>query len=150
MISPNGDIGAEGSTYSFGNWVSYWAYATAGDALATFEDYESLPLAADLAFTSEDAISGENINTHRDSQGRLYLAIIAKEGAVDPKYYFGWVYLQNKTILSSALSGMPLYVGTGQVIPEPTSALLLLLGCAGLALRRKRALLQGRDCEYVS
>ena len=137
-INPNGDIGALGSMYSSGNWVSYWVYATAGDALATFEDYEALPLAADLAFTSEDAIDGENINTHRDSQGRVYLAVIAKEGAVDPKYYYGWVYLQDKTILSSALSDLPLYVGTGEVIPEPTSGVLVLVGLAGLALRRKR------------
>lgn len=138
-MSPNGDIGAAGSTYSYGNWVSYWVYATDGDALAVFEDYEKLPLAADLAFTSEDAISGENINTHRDSQGRLYLAIIAKEGDVEPKYYYGWVHLQDKTILASALSESPLYVGTGQVIPEPSSGTLALLGFVWLMLKRKRA-----------
>lgn len=113
-------------------------YADAGDSLAAFEDYAALPLAADLAFTSENAISGDNLNTHRDSDGKLYLAIIAKEGQNDPKYYYGWVYLQNKTILESALSEMPLIVGTGQVIPEPSSAILLFVGCAVLVLRRKR------------
>ena len=139
-IRSNGDIGADSSIYSYGNWVSYWVYASAGDSLAEFADYAALPLAADLAFTSENAISGDNINTHRDSDGKLYLAIIAKEGRDEPKYYYGWVYLQDKTILESALSEMPLIVGTGQLIPEPSNWVLLLLGFAGLALRRQRSI----------
>ena len=139
-INSNGDIDAGSSIYSAGDWVSYWVYASAGDCLARFGDYAALPLAADLAFTSENAISGDNINAHRDSDGKLYLAIIGKEGQDDPKYYYGWVHLQDKTILESALSEMPLIVGTGQVIPEPSSAGLLILGIAGLALRRKSIL----------
>ena len=135
-IDANGDIAT--GIYSQGSWVSYWVYATFGDALASFEDYAVRPLAADLAFTGEDAINGDNINTHRDSDGRLYLAIIGREGQDDPTYHYGWVELQGTTILSSAYSDMPLIVGTDQVIPEPSSALLLLLGCAGLALRRRR------------
>ena len=75
-----------------------------------------------------------------DSDGKLYLAIIAKEGRDEPKYYYGWVYLQDKTILESALSEMPLIVGTGQLIPEPSNWVLLLLGFAGLALRRQRSI----------
>ena len=62
--------------------------------------------------------------------------ILHLEGLEDPTYYYGWVHLQDRTILESALSEMPLIVGTGQVIPEPSSAVLLLLGFAGLALRR--------------
>ena len=137
-INSNGDIVADGSIYSSGDFGSYWVYASAGDYLAGFGDYAALPLAADLAFTSDNAIGGENINAHRDSDGKLYLAIIAKEGQDSPKYHYGWVYLQDKTILSSALSDLPLYVGTGEVIPEPSSGVLLLLGVAGLALGRKR------------
>ena len=137
VMDSNGDILAEGSMYSsYGDLVSYWVYASAGDTLAGFGDYEAMPLAADLAFTSENAIGGDNINAHRDSEGTLYLAIIAKEGLEDPTYYYGWAHLQDRTILESALSEMPLIVGTGQVIPEPSSAVLLLLGFAGLALRR--------------
>ena len=136
-INSNGDIVADGSIYSSGDFGSYWVYASAGDSLAGFGDYAALPLAADLAFTSDNAIGGENINAHRDSDGKLYLAIIAKEGQDDPKYHYGWVCLQDKTILASALSDFPLYVGTGEVIPEPSSALLLLFGFAGLALRRR-------------
>jgi len=138
-INFNGDIVADGSIYTSGNLVSYWVYASAGDSLAGFGDYAALPLAADLAFTSDSAIGGENINTHRDSQGKLYLAIIAKEGDVEPKYYYGWVHLQDKTILASALSESPLYIGTGQVIPEPSSGMLALLGFVWLMLKRKRA-----------
>lgn len=61
---------------------------------------------------------------------------------------YGWVEFgirnDKVTLLNSAidLSGSPIVVG---VIPEPSSGLLLLLGVAGLALRRKRmaGILQG-------
>ena len=43
-----------------------------------------------------------------------------------------------KAILGTATSGNLVW-GTVQTIPEPTSGLLLLLGVAGLALKRKRA-----------
>ena len=135
-ICGNGEIGY--GIFSQGSWVSYWVYSTYGDALASFEDYAARPLAVDMAFTGEDCISGDNINTHWDSDGKLYLAIIGWEGQENPKYHYGWVELQGRTILSSAYSDMPLIVGTDLVIPEPSSALLLLLGCAGLALRRRR------------
>ena len=58
---------------------------------------------------------------------------------------FGWVQLGVKNgeieILSSAmnLSGAPILTGAG-AIPEPTSGLLLLLGVAGLALRRRKSI----------
>ena len=69
---------------------------------------------------------------------------------------FGWVEIINDNgniaVGSSAymLAGGSLYVGGGEAIPEPTSGLLLLLGVAGLTLRRKRAWLQGREYEHVS
>ena len=61
----------------------------------------------------------------------------------NPAYYYGWVALNvdgdcNVTVGSSAIApeGELLIVG---VTPEPTSGLLMLLGMAGLALKRKRA-----------
>ena len=69
---------------------------------------------------------------------------------------FGWVEIINDNgnvaVGSSAymLAGGSMYVGGGEAIPEPSSGLLVLLGLAGLALRRRRTLLQGRDFDHVS
>ena len=121
-------------------WGSYWVYASYGESLADLLDYQLDTLAADYAFTSSELVSGENLNYMYDAEGKVYLAFINYEtdGVGGQSYRYGWVELQNNTILSSAYSDMPLIVGTGQVIPEPSSAVLLLLGIAGLALRRQR------------
>ena len=121
-------------------WGSYWVYASYGDPLAALSDYQQNTLAADYAFTSSELVSGENLNYMYDAEGKVYLAFINYEthGVEGLRYRYGWVELQNNTILSSAYSDMPLIVGTGQVIPEPSSAMLLLLGISGLSLRRRR------------
>ena len=137
-FSKDGDV-----SLGFSHWdppyeISYWVYAAFGDELFDISDFQNKPLAADLCFVNDTAVAGENIDAHRDVDGIVYLAFIEYEGSPSPVYYYGWVELQGTTILSSAYSDMPLIVGTDQVIPEPSSALLLLLGCAGLALRRRR------------
>ena len=120
-------------------WGSYWVYANYGDALAILSDYQNVPLAADYAFIGSELVRGNNLNDMRDTAGKVYLAFINYEsdGTGGRLYRYGWVELQDNTILSSAYSDMPLIVGTGEVIPEPSSGGLLLLGVAGLALRRK-------------
>ena len=67
-----------------------------------------------------------------------------KETTDPPKLYYGWAeYAVSEDgtfrILNSAIDfdGGAMIVGGGAV-PEPTSGLLLLLGVAGLALRRQR------------
>ena len=66
----------------------------------------------------------------------FYLALI-----VDDADYYGWLAIDVDgdgvlRLAHSALSTEPgIVVGA---IPEPSSALLLLFGCAGLALRRRR------------
>ena len=117
---------------------AYWVYASYGDALATLADYQQKPLALDSTFTGDSIVAGDNINSHRDDNGFLYLSVIVRSGGIPP-YFWGWALLQGQTVVESALSDMPLVVGTGQVIPEPSSALLLLVGGAMLALKRRRA-----------
>ena len=129
---------------AYSDWGTYWVYASYGEVLAAFSDYQKEALAADYAFTSNELLGGNNLNSMYDEAGKVYLAFLNYEsdGFDGRKYYYGWIELQDKTILSSAYSDVPLIVGTGQVIPEPSSALLLVLGCAGLALRRRRLLFQ--------
>ena len=60
------------------------------------------------------------------------------DGSIETSYTAGKVILQNaSSIASSAMKSMS--GGGSQTIPEPTSGLLLLLGVAGLALKRRRA-----------
>ena len=84
-----------------------------------------------------------------DAEGKIYLALstIAWTGTGDEQVRYpayGWVELAldplaEPIVVSSAWDrdGGAMIVGGG-AIPEPTSALLLAVGCAFLALRRKR------------
>ena len=72
----------------------------------------------------------------------IYLGYAAQDRHINPnEQYYGWMelYLSSDNVLSirnSAIdiSGDSIVVGA---IPEPSSAMLLLLGIAGLALRRR-------------
>ena len=78
----------------------------------------------------------------------IYLGYAAQDRFVNPnEQYYGWMelYLSSDNVLTirnSAvdINGNSIIVGA---IPEPSSALLLLVGCAGLALRRRRMPLRG-------
>ena len=63
----------------------------------------------------------------------------------DPRYAYGWAHFSVNDDMSlslhgsaMSLDGSPLVVGA---IPEPTSGMLLILGFAGLALRRRQVTL---------
>ena len=136
----DGSINLASMFGSYPDWGTYWVYASCGDVLAAFSDYQKDALAADYAFTGSGLHGGSNLTSMYDEAGKVYLAFLNYEsdGFDGRKYYYGWIELQDKTILSSAYSDVPLIVGTGHVIPEPSSALLLISGCAVLALRRRR------------
>ena len=78
----------------------------------------------------------------------VYLALLGNDMQIaDPSNmsfefvdYYGWIELSvsgtEVTLVSSAISDSPLIVGGG-LIPEPSGGLLLILGVAMLALKRK-------------
>lgn len=79
-----------------------------------------------------------------------YAALIYTYGTGDDMYYmgnFGSAYVESSMDVSTSYMGTKLFgngtgtatVWTAAAIPEPTSGLLMLLGMAGLALRRRRA-----------
>lgn len=132
---------ADGSVWVGGSFNadaggSYWVHSSYGDELATIDDYLTRTMIADVNYTSDEVVAGTGVSGHE------YLAIIGHTSTTYNPHsavetYYGWVELNGNTIVSSAItSDGPLRVGTGDVIPEPTAGFLLLVGLAGLALRR--------------
>ena len=90
------------------------------------------------------------------SGGQAYtLILFAEDGVTDYENYEGYYYVKTGESIKSqdadsgtdfyafmspdAVSGDMWRTAGAEAIPEPTSGLLLLLGMAGLALKRKRA-----------
>ena len=114
---------------------SYWVQASAGDVVNDgylFSD--TARFVFDVYYTNPSEIRGFSVAAMKEST--FYLALI-----VDDADYYGWLAIDVDSsgglhLAHSALSTEPgIVVGA---IPEPSSAVLLLLGIAGLALRRRK------------
>jgi len=123
------DYGAEGIMAPVKN---AWALTFYGEVLneATFENMVRL----ELCDYADSTVGGTVIANPSD----FYLAIMTTEyGVENGETWYGWFHFsiaENKEIsLLGYNLGDSLVVGT---IPEPSGAVLLLLGCAGLLLRR--------------
>ena len=123
-----------------GNMKSVWDAYKTSLASATGTKTGALTSAATIKTTADvdDTVYGAIIYTYTDTTlGKdFYIANIAT-GTVGADSgltigNLGTVFLGEGTASSTATGGW-------QAVPEPTSGLLLLLGVAGLALKRKRA-----------
>lgn len=105
---------------------------SAGKIAAKSETFENSADPLSVIFATTTNVGGTDY---------LYISTVASGDAVD----VGKTTLQFKEATASAASSMLAsggYKGAGwyaQSVPEPTSGLLMLLGMAGLALRRRRA-----------
>lgn len=140
----NGDVWAEGC-FNVDGGGSYWVHSSYGDELSSFADYAGRQHLADVMYIGDAVATGEGV-----SGGHEYLAIIGRTSNMyDPsakiETYYGWVELDGKKVVASAITADgPLRIGTGEVIPEPSGAALLLMGLAGLLLRRNDRVGDGR------
>ena len=99
----------------------------------------------------EDVYSSDDLSaggTAVENSGDFYMAFKASEvifvsgvGYEEGESWYGWVHVSvddelNMTLLGEGINlyGGPVVVGA---IPEPSAGMLLLLGLAGLALRRR-------------
>ena len=157
-------VDGKGENVNVGWNVALWVLAMEGDVLSKeyfsqphvvlkdsynpmIDQSSMLPVPDHIAVNSV----GDTIDIHNGE--RFYLALIGYwyediDSSIDPlpipdlADFYGWVELEagqkELNILGSAFSYSPLVVGGGSVAtPEPSAGVLLLLGLAGLVLRRR-------------
>lgn len=148
-----GAEGAFSTTKAAASSVSYYLWTLDADAYAsaTLDSIAKMDTSTATATGKNSAIGGTvsySDTTHYDAGDTVNWAILFKYTDANDKEW----YIANKgsgtvndlggqlsfSNLASASSGYAT-VGGWTAVPEPTSGLLMLLGMAGLALRRKSA-----------
>ena len=153
--SPDDENPLAGTVYAF----DATAYSVATVTASLADDGTGLAGALNSAMIDADGVlnlSGTGLTDNGASPAFASMfAIIVSEGSDGQNYFytvdnFSAVKITDAVAADKATYSLD-YVGTGAVgganwtavgtaaVPEPTSGLLLLLGVAGLALKRKRA-----------
>ena len=138
VVSSPGNIVNETTTRHLNNYL-YHAYID--------NTYQNTGQPAVIGTDDGPLVSGGSVSIRKDSD--VYLAFAVESMGIiegkEPEIYYGWLQLLVGTdgqvsVGASAidLDGGPMIVGGGSAIPEPSTALLLFVGGALLALRRRR------------
>ena len=127
---------ADSAMINCGCSVALWALGIFDDVI-TEEYVRNCQMVGDVYFSDLGEIT---LSDMLFVEGEEYYLVLAGKGC--DVYYTSWVNFAVEdgaiSIIGSAVSDGSLYVGGGAVtIPEPSGGLLLILGVAMLALKRK-------------
>ena len=134
---------------------SSFAWAACGSAFAVMNEgdvVDAVSMATGDLFSDPYGIANGNKVDEKTipvKMDGIYLGFLTDvylgDGSDNVRTGYGWVrigYSNGQLVAEAAamdLDGGPMIVGGGAFIPEPSSGLLLLIGGALLAIRRKRA-----------
>ena len=131
-----------------------WSVADAKAAAASKDAsaFTSHSLAAAKGLSDEGDVRSAKVTTYASSwvspeSGNFYAIVFNAESIADATHYMvvggaeadGTFKLSFGTATANMTASLNASSGTWAAVPEPTSGLLMLLGVAGLALRRRRA-----------
>ena len=138
------DRGDNNTSVDSTTYVKLWASETANDKFwsSGFSE-KSGYVSADGGGYAQFDLSGDT-TTNYQSYFVEYLTYDNSKYTTQGGYYGSWNDLKNAGLLSSALTSSAAQLqaytgGTYTSVPEPTSGLMLLMGMALVALKRKRA-----------
>ncbi len=160
----NGDSGVNGYAYVFSNKVGTYttpdalkaalASITTATAMQKFMDDNSLTAlnaAVSNGGSGKSGVDLEDSGLPENTSGTRLFAVVFNTATItdDSAYYVTTTSSGVKTPSASTTNSAKFTIasqaaatagaGAWTAVPEPTSGLLLLLGMAGLALKRKRA-----------
>ena len=149
VICTPGTDGAFTVTRVTANTVTYYLWTLSDADYAALKDVTKLDTSSALAtgknnafggaaiyqdtetFNAGDTVNWAMLFTYTDGDGKDWYIANMGTGTVDS--------LGGQTAFGNIASSVGGWTAAGGAIPEPTSGLLMLLGLAGLALKRKRA-----------
>lgn len=125
------------------DWAKASVVDTATVAYTSSMGNTSAKATGKFEFTANvDYKNGDMFGVLYQDSGKLFYLQDSSGNNIEPTYTISGLADDTSSLSGFTFSSSPFYTTTAAsaaVVPEPTSALLLVLGMAGLALRRKRA-----------
>jgi len=125
------------------DWTKGTVVDTASPSFTTTMGKTSAKTSKSFTFDMADYGNGDIFGVvFKDSSDKLYYLQSGASGNMSPTYTISGLENDNSPLEGFTFASSAFSISTSPsaavAVPEPTSALLLVLGMAGLALRRKR------------